>query len=48
MDRIISNIPIGYLGKPEDVANMVLFLASDDTNYITGQVFNVNGGYLMP
>lgn len=48
MDKIISNIPIGHLGKPEDIANMVLFLASDDASYITGQVFNVNGGYLMP
>ncbi|MCL4416785.1 MAG: 3-oxoacyl-[acyl-carrier-protein] reductase [Actinobacteria bacterium] len=48
MDRIISNIPMGKLGKPEDIANMVLFLASDKASYITGQVFNVNGGYLMP
>lgn len=48
MDKIISNIPMGYLGKPTDIANMVAFLASDEASYITGQVFNVNGGYLMP
>ncbi|MCL5073695.1 MAG: 3-oxoacyl-[acyl-carrier-protein] reductase [Actinobacteria bacterium] len=48
MEKIISNIPMGYLGKPDDIANMVVFLASGEASYITGQVFNVNGGYLMP
>ncbi|MCL5070214.1 MAG: 3-oxoacyl-ACP reductase FabG [Actinobacteria bacterium] len=48
MEKIISNIPMGYLGKPDDIANMVLFLASNEASYITGQVFNVNGGFLMP
>jgi len=47
MEKILSNIPMGHLGKPEDIANMVLFLASDEAGYITGQVFNVNGGFLM-
>ena len=34
-------------GKPEDVANLVFFLSSDNSDYITGQNFNVNGGMLM-
>lgn len=39
-----GNIPLGRLGSVEDIANMVAFLASDNTNYITGQVFCVDGG----
>ena len=37
-------IPLGRLGTPEDVANTVCFLASDEAAYITGQVMAVNGG----
>jgi len=40
----IQKIPLGRLGKPEEVAKLVLFLASDDSNYITGQVINIDGG----
>ena len=40
-------IPLGRIGTPEDVANAVAFLASDDASYITGHVLNVNGGMLM-
>ncbi len=40
----IEKIPLGRLGRPEEVAKVVLFLASDDSNYITGQVINVDGG----
>ena len=43
-DRIISAIPLGRAGEPEDIANLVLFLASDLSAYITGQVIHVNGG----
>ena len=40
-------IPLDRLGKPEDVAEAVLFLVSESANYITGQVLNVNGGIYM-
>jgi NAD(P)-dependent dehydrogenase (short-subunit alcohol dehydrogenase family) len=38
--------PIGRLGKPEDVAGMAVYLASDDSSWVTGAVFPVDGGYL--
>ncbi len=44
---IISKIPSGRLGEPEDVANVVLFLASDLSNYINGETLHVNGGMYM-
>ena len=45
--KMLSLIPIGFYGKPEDVANAVLFLVSDKAKYITGQVLNVDGGMIM-
>lgn len=46
-DFLIKQIPMERLGKPEDVAQAVLFLASPAADYITGQVLNVNGGMYM-
>lgn len=43
----LKNIPLGRLGTPEDVANSVAFLVSEEAGYITGHVLNVNGGMLM-
>lgn len=43
-DELKKMIPVGRFGKPEEVAALVEFLASDDAAYITGQVININGG----
>jgi NAD(P)-dependent dehydrogenase (short-subunit alcohol dehydrogenase family) len=47
MKQILSQIPLGRLGKPEEVAKIVCVLASNETEYITGQVININGGMYM-
>ena len=44
---IISKIPSARLGEPDDVANAVLFLSSDKSNYINGETLHVNGGMYM-
>ncbi len=46
-EKILEQIPLRREGKAEDVANVVKFLASSDSSYITGQVINVDGGMLM-
>tara|TARA_B100000214_G_scaffold85962_1_gene58873 strand:+ start:391 stop:1155 length:765 start_codon:yes stop_codon:yes gene_type:complete len=43
-DLMESNIPLGRYGKPEDVAKLMLFLASDDSSFITGSIYAVDGG----
>ncbi len=45
--EILSGIPLGRLGVPQDVANIYLFLASDLSGYLTGNVIDVNGGMLI-
>jgi len=43
-NKIIETIPLKKMGEPRDVTNMIIFLASDYNHYITGEVFNVDGG----
>jgi 3-oxoacyl-[acyl-carrier protein] reductase len=45
--KILAGVPLGRMGKPEDIAAAVKFLASEDAGYITGQVIAVNGGMYM-
>lgn len=45
--NLAKQIPLGYLGQVEDIAKTVLFLASDDARYITGQTIHVDGGMAM-
>ena len=47
LGSIVNFIPLKRLGEPEEIAPMVLFLASDSASYITGQVFSINGGLNM-
>ena len=46
-DKMLDAIPMARCGKPDDVANVVLFLASDMSAYMTGQVLTVSGGMVM-
>lgn len=46
-EEIAKKIPLKRMGTPQDVANVVKFLASNDSSYITGQVINIDGGMLM-
>ena len=46
-EKIINNIPLGRIGIASDVSELVMFLASDEASYITGQTISVDGGLLM-
>ena len=46
-ENYLSKIPMAKFGEPKDIANLVYFLSSDKSSYITGQNFHVNGGMLM-
>jgi 3-oxoacyl-[acyl-carrier protein] reductase len=47
LDAMKDRIPLGRLGQPEDIANAVLFLASDESSYITGETISVGGGMTL-
>jgi acetoacetyl-CoA reductase len=47
LQKIIARIPVGRLGKPEDIARSVLFLVADEAGFITGTTLSVNGGQHM-
>jgi NAD(P)-dependent dehydrogenase (short-subunit alcohol dehydrogenase family) len=47
MDRLVAQIPVGRIGRPEEAARVVAFLAHDASSYITGQIWAVNGGLDM-
>jgi acetoacetyl-CoA reductase len=47
LDAVVEKIPLRRLGRPEEVARVVRFLIEDDAGYITGAIFNVNGGLEM-
>jgi 3-oxoacyl-[acyl-carrier protein] reductase len=46
-EKYLSKIPMARIGKPQDIANVIVFLATDAASYITGQAIHVNGGMLM-
>lgn len=46
-DMMVAKIPLGRVGQPSDVANMVAFLSSDEAAYITAEVINVGGGMIL-
>jgi len=47
LENIKSKITLGRMGEPEEVANAVLFLASDEASYVTGHILDVNGGTVL-
>jgi NAD(P)-dependent dehydrogenase (short-subunit alcohol dehydrogenase family) len=47
LNAVVATVPLGRVGKPQDIANAMLFLASDESSYITGAVLPVDGGYLL-
>jgi acetoacetyl-CoA reductase len=46
-EKIIPQIPVGRLGKPEEVAGLIIYLASDEAAFVTGANISINGGQHM-
>ena len=47
LEKIVATIPVGRLGKPEEIAKAVLYLVADDNGFMTGSTLSVNGGQHM-
>jgi NAD(P)-dependent dehydrogenase (short-subunit alcohol dehydrogenase family) len=47
LKQLLTEIPIGRLGKPREIASLVAYLASDDSDFIVGQVISPNGGQVI-
>lgn len=47
-EKLLGSIPLGRMGKPEDIASAVVYLASEEAGWVTGMTMNVNGGMAMP
>ena len=47
LEKIVARIPVGRLGKAEDIARSVLFLVADEADFITGSTLSINGGQHM-
>ena len=43
---LINKIPLGYIQEPKQISNLILYLCSDESNYITGSIIDINGGLL--
>ena len=44
---LVAEVPMGRLGRSEEIANAIVFIASDQAPYVTGHVFNVDGGHTL-
>ncbi len=47
VEAMVKTIPVGRLGRPEEIASLVAWLASDDAGFVTGATYDINGGMLM-
>ncbi len=47
MQKIVAGIPVGRLGQPEEIARAVVYLAADESGFVTGETFSINGGQYM-
>jgi acetoacetyl-CoA reductase len=47
LEQIVARIPVGRLGRPEEIARGVLFLVADEAGFITGSTLSINGGQYM-
>ena len=47
VEAMVQTIPVGRLGRPEEIAALVAYLASDDAGFVTGATYDINGGMLM-